>query len=400
MFHNLVLLIFVAVIAVPENDLKTLVLILEVLRVDFAQQIRNFLQLLIPVKQTSGNQGNQEYDNGNNSHGRTGHNGNGGCPAVVFLPAFRFCLSAAGRFLPGLVLGLLVAFPLTIRTPTGTGSAGTCRCPGHPFSRILRFSGSLFFRHQRSAADHRRVVHTPCPVIKENCGFLPELIHIIQHRRSGNISAGHIHRHGLHDNLLHACRDIGIQGRWQRRTAVDVLNGHSHRRFSVVRRPSGHHLVHHNAQRVQIRPIVHPAALGLLRGDVMNGTQRFLGQGIALGHHPGDAKVCNLHAAVFQHHHVVGLDIPMDNAPAVGMLQSLGNLHGKMQGFLPVQDAFLLHVLLQADAVNQFHDNVVRTVNGRNIVNRHNVGVTQHGNCLTLRLEATPEFLVLRVFVF
>ena len=62
----------------------------------------------------------------------------------------------------------------------------------------------------------------------------------------------------------------------------------------------------------------------------VNAAQRLLCQGIALIHHPSDAEVHDLDGTVFQHHHVMGLDIPVDNAPAVGVLQCLGNLHGKM----------------------------------------------------------------------
>ena len=78
----------------------------------------------------------------------------------------------------------------------------------------------------------------------------------------------------------------------------------------------------------------------------MNTAQCFLGQGVALGHHPGNAEVHDLDAAVLQHHHIVGLDIPVDDAPVMGVIQALCNLHSKVKGLLPVQHTLLFHVLL------------------------------------------------------
>ena len=132
----------------------------------------------------------------------------------------------------------------------------------------------------------------------------------------------------------------------------------------------------------------------------MHRAQSFLGQGIALGHQPRDAEVCNLHGAVFQHHNIVGLDIPVNNAPAVGVLQRLGDLDAEMEGLLPVQHAFFLHILLQRDSVDQFHHNIVRRLRGGNIVDGDDIRVAQHSNRLALRVKAAAEFLVRRIIVF
>ena len=132
----------------------------------------------------------------------------------------------------------------------------------------------------------------------------------------------------------------------------------------------------------------------------MDAAQSLLGQGIALVHHPGNAEIHDLHGAVFQHHDVVGLDVPVDDAPAVGVLQALGNLQGEMQGLLPVEHALFLHVFLQRDAVDQLHDNEVGAVGGGNVVDLHDVGVAQHSHGLALRPEPAAEFLVSGKFVF
>ena len=62
------------------------------------------------------------------------------------------------------------------------------------------------------------------------------------------------------------------------------------------------------------------SALGLFRGNVVDAAQGFLCQGVALAHDPGNAEVHHLDRAVFQYHDVMGLDVPVDDPPAVSVL--------------------------------------------------------------------------------
>ena len=236
-------------------------------------------------------------------------------------------------------------------------------------------------------------------VVKQHAGQLAEFIHIVQHSCRGSIAGRGIIGHGLHDDLLQTARNIGIEGRRHLGAAVDVLDRHRDRGLAVIRRSAGDHFIHHDTQRIQVAAVIHPAALGLLGRNVMHRTQSLSGQCVAFGHHPGDAEVSHLHAAVFQHHDIVRLDIPVDDPPAVGMLQGLADLNGKMQGLLPVQNALLFHVLLQADTVDQLHDDIVRLLGGRNIVHRHNIGMADHRDSLALRMEAAAELFVLAIII-
>ena len=132
----------------------------------------------------------------------------------------------------------------------------------------------------------------------------------------------------------------------------------------------------------------------------MHRTQGFLGQCVALGHEPGNTEVRHLHRTILQHHNVMGLDIPMDNTTAVGVFQRLADLDAKMKGLFPVQHTFFLHVLLQGNALDQFHHNIVRDFRSGNIVNRHNIGMAKHRNRLALRMEAAAELFIRRVVIF
>ena len=95
----------------------------------------------------------------------------------------------------------------------------------------------------------------------------------------------------------------------------------------------------------------------------------------------------------------MGLDVPVNYPAAVGVFQRFGDLHGKVQGFLPVQHAFFLHILLQRDAVDQFHDNIVGIVGGGNVIHLHNIGMAQHGNGLALGMETAAELLIPGIFI-
>ena len=128
----------------------------------------------------------------------------------------------------------------------------------------------------------------------------------------------------------------------------------------------------------------------------MHRAQRVLGQRAAAGvGQPGDAKVGHLHAAVPQHHHIVRLDVSVDNAPAVGVTQRLDDLGDEVQRLAPVELVPLfIHVLLQGDAVDEFHDDIVVLVRAADIVHSDNVGVRQHGDRLRLGIEAPAQIFI------
>ena len=78
------------------------------------------------------------------------------------------------------------------------------------------------------------------------------------------------------------------------------------------------------------------------------------------------------------------------------MLECLGNLRGKMQRLAPVESALLLQILLERDALDQLHDDIIEVVGMRDIVDAHNVRMRKHRNRLRLGMEPAAELLVLR----
>ena len=95
----------------------------------------------------------------------------------------------------------------------------------------------------------------------------------------------------------------------------------------------------------------------------------------------------------------MGLDVPVDEAPAVGVFQGLGDLDGEVEGLLPIEDALLLHILLQRNAVDQLHDDVIGIAGAGHVVNGNDVGMAEHGNGLALCVKTAPELFVLGMLI-
>ena len=234
-------------------------------------------------------------------------------------------------------------------------------------------------------------------VVKVDAGVFAELLQIRQHGVGGDIPLVHVGGHGLHGDGLQGLGDLGVDLPGREGDGVDMLDGHRHRGVPLVGQATGDHLVEHHAGRVDVAAGVDVAAPGLLGGDIVDGAQGLLGQGgLGGGGEPGDAEVGHLQAAVPQHHDVVGLDVPVDDAPAVGVGEGLHDLGDEVEGLPPGQLApLLLHVLLEGDAVQQLHDDVVQLRRVGHVVHRHDVGVGEHGHGLGLVVEAAAELGVL-----
>ena len=121
------------------------------------------------------------------------------------------------------------------------------------------------------------------------------------------------------------------------------------------------------------------------------------GLGLAL-EEAGNAEVGHLDGAVLQEHNVLGLDVPVDDALLVGALQGHEDLGGEVDGLLPADGALLLDILLQGDAVDKLHDDVLDLVAKADIVHLDNVGVVEHRDGLGLIAETAQEIAVVGKF--
>ena len=304
------------VVLLLELDGKIRILGRQAFVVNASLQIGDVHQRLLLAQQGAVEQGDQENENRNHRHGAAHHDGRGGDPAALLL-AFLLALlllrlTALLRAADGLVvpprLGVLVQVDAVRGCPGGSR-------PGlglHLFLRRGHAAGKI--------GQHPGGVVHNAVIIEDHVRVLPEFLHIVEHFRGGDVTVVYLQRHALHDDLLQAPGNVGIQRGGQRRAAVDMLDGHRHGRFPVVGRPACHHFIHDHGQRINVGTVVGMSALGLFRGNVVDASQRFLCQGVALAHDPGNAEVHHLDGAVFQHHDVMGLDVPVNDSPAVSVL--------------------------------------------------------------------------------
>ena len=111
----------------------------------------------------------------------------------------------------------------------------------------------------------------------------------------------------------------------------------------------------------------------------------------------GNAEIHDLNGAVCQEHNILRFDIPVHNSPVMRMLERAQNLNDKVHSILPVQNLLAVNVILQRDAVNIFHDDILHLFRKSHIVDFHNIGMGQHCNCLGFIPEPPLELLTLGI---
>ena len=178
-----------------------------------------------------------------------------------------------------------------------------------------------------------------------------------------------------------------------------MLNGYAHRVRAVKGQAAGQHFIEHHAGGVDVAAVVGVVPLGLLGGDIVDGANGLIGGVGAVGK-KGNAEIRHLHRAVPENHDVLGLDVPVDDAPAVGVAEALHDLGDKVQGLRPVELPPPLHILLEGDSVDELHDDIVHVPPAADIVHRHNVGMAEHGDGLGLVVEPAAELRVLAEVLF
>ena len=231
--------------------------------------------------------------------------------------------------------------------------------------------------------------------MEDHVGVAPEGFDVVQHLPGGLEPVHRVLLHGPHGDLLQPLGDGGVHLPRHSGLGLQLHQGHGH---GVVRGEGqlpGEHLVEHDAHGVDVRLVGDVVSPGLFRGDVVHRADGLVGHGLGLAlQEPGDAEIGHLDGPVPQQHDVLGLDVPVDDALLVGVLQGQQDLGGEVQGLLPADGPFLLDILLQGDAVDVLHDDVLDLVPETHVVHPHDVGVGQQGDGLGLVAETPEEIAV------
>ncbi len=178
-----------------------------------------------------------------------------------------------------------------------------------------------------------------------------------------------------------------------------MLHRDLHRRVAREGHRPRQHLVEEDADGVEVGALVDPGAPRLFRREVLGGADDGAGLGHLADPGPGDAEVRHLQAPVRVGHHVVRLDVAVDDALAMREAERAEHLAGELDRVADRERPAGDDELLQAPPVEVLHRDVVGALGLAPVVDRDDVRVREAGGVLRLAAEALDERLVVRVAV-
>ena len=178
--------------------------------------------------------------------------------------------------------------------------------------------------------------------------------------------------------------------------SVAVLVEQIEERVAVERRPAREHLVEDDAERVDVAPLGRRLAGRLFGGDVLGAADdaarlREAGAGEDLG----DAEVGQLEDAIVADEDVRRLEIAMDDAVIVDMLEGRADLEGDVDGVAPRELAAHVDEVVEPASLDELHGVPVMPVLVAGVVELDDVRMRELGERLDLAFEALEEAGVL-----
>jgi hypothetical protein len=160
---------------------------------------------------------------------------------------------------------------------------------------------------------------------------------------------------------------------------------------------TGDRLHQHQGQRVDVGLPVEGGTLSLLRRGVAGRSQHGIGRlrPGRLGQRPGDPEVGDGEAALVVEQQVGGLDVPVDETLAVGIVQAVGHLEPHLEGLGRGEAVPPVQEIPKAAPLEELKHQVRAVLGLAPVVDPHDVGVVERRRLLGLGSEAAQEDLVL-----
>ena len=231
--------------------------------------------------------------------------------------------------------------------------------------------------------------------MEQDIGIPAETIQVVQHLPSRLEPVHRVLLHCFHGDLFQAPGNRRVQLPGHHRFCLELHQGHRYRVIRDKRKPAGKHLIEHDTHGVDIGFIGDIVAPGLFRRDVMHRTNGFVRHGLCFTlQESGNAEIGHFNGAVLQQHDVLGFDITVDDPLFMGALQGHQNLAGEVESFLPADGPLLLNILLEGDAIDKLHDDILDLIAKAHVIDLDNIGMVQHRNCLGLVPETAEKIAV------
>ena len=149
------------------------------------------------------------------------------------------------------------------------------------------------------------------------------------------------------------------------------------------RNASGKALVEHEPERVEVGSAVESFAADLLRRQVLGGPHHHVVAReivvIATVQAFGDAEVGQQHPTAGCDHDVAGLDVAVDEARLVGVIERRGDTGSDVARELGAQALLVVEHLAQRLAVDELHDDRLAPFGLEHVVHRDDVRMVQTG---------------------
>ena len=144
---------------------------------------------------------------------------------------------------------------------------------------------------------------------------------------------------------------------------------------AVERQLAGEHLIHDDAERIDVAPSVHREAACLLRRDIMHRADRFIFNIRYFGLEVGNTEIRNLNYAVLNDKDILRLDVAVHDPLPVRVAERPRDLQGEVYCLWRIDRTVILKILLERDAVDQLHNDVFHMIGAAHIVYADDVRV-------------------------